>query len=295
MTDHDSIDMYFDDDQWYKKDAYRTQKLFKKARRKFVAALLSVLLIVTLPFFRSRYIDFNSLYSTTLDDFSLFRMFAPQGLRSLLAGVPVFLVLITLVLLFALLMFIKMRRLKNASTSTVFENFKPLYNRFDVLVFVLHLMALYMVVNAFFFSMATIEGASMKPTFNSGDNVVMTHVDESYDRLDLVVVRHEDASEDFLIKRLIGLPGETIMIEDDGVFVDGARLNEPYLAQNTKTTCPRNEDSCSWTLQEDEYFVLGDNRSNSLDSRHYGHFTSIQLYGRIQIRLYPFHAIGKVE
>ena len=299
MNEQEPIDLSERHDQSSKEYKQINTKRFKKARLKMLAALLSALLIIVVPFFRGRYIDFNSLYSTRLSDFTLFGGLVPEGSTFVLFEIPVFLVFIALVFLYVTVMFAQMRGLKNQPDSDEHEDFKRLYNRFDVLVFIVHLMAIYMIINAFFFSVATIEGRSMEPTFNNGDNVVMMHLDESYERLDLVVIRPEADLEDFFIKRLVGLPGDSITITEDGVLINGNLLNEPYLKTDMETRCPHTggevPQTCSWQLGEDSYFVLGDNRVNSLDSRHLGPFNKSQLYGKVQYRLFPLDSAGKVD
>lgn len=296
MTNQEPVDVSHGHPRNDKKDF--NQKRFKKARLKMTAALLSAFLIIVIPVFRGRYIDFNSLYSTTLSDFTLFGGLVPEGSTFLLFEIPVFLVFIALVFLYVIVMFSQMRTLGKNSDEEAMADFKRLYNRFDVLVFIVHLMALYMIMNAFFFSMASIEGRSMEPTLHDGDNVVMVHVDETYDRSDLVVVRPQGDSEEFFIKRLIALPGETLRIDEEGVWVDGTLMDEPYLENGIETRCPQSdggEFSCEWALDEDEYFVMGDNRLNSLDSRHLGSFEKSRLYGRVEYRMFPLGSAGKVE
>lgn len=298
MTDKEPVDLSSGHDRLQNAMYKLNQKRFKKARLKMTAALLSAFLIIVIPFFRGRYIDFNSLYSTRLSDFTLFGGLVPEGSTFFLFEIPVFLVFIALVFLYVIVMFSQMHALRNDPDEEEMEDFKRLYNRFDVLVFIVHLMALYMVMNAFFFSVASIEGKSMEPTFHEGDNVVMVHVDETYDRSDLVVVRPEGNSEEFFIKRLIGVPGETVRIDEDGVWVDGSLIDESYLGDSVATRCPQSDDgewSCSWQLGDDDYFVMGDNRLNSLDSRHLGSFEKSQLYGRVKYRLFPLDSAGKVD
>ncbi|MFW5913597.1 MAG: signal peptidase I [Bacillota bacterium] len=299
MNDPKPIDPFFDDDQSQKKNAYMNQKRFRKARLKMLAALFSAFLIIIIPFFRGRYIDFNSLYNTQLSDYTLFDRLVPPGTQFFLFEIPVFLVFIALVFLYVVVMFSQMRRLKDEPDEDDYEDFKRLYNRFDILVFIVHLMALYMIVNAFFFSAATISGGSMEPTFYDGDNVVMVHMDERYERFDLVVVRPERVDQEFFIKRLIGLPGETVRMDESGVYIDGDRLDEPYLSSEIETRCPSSggerPQSCSWDLGPEEYFLMGDNRENSMDSRHLGAFDKSQVYGQVQYRLLPLDSLGKVE
>lgn len=87
-----------------------------------------------------------------------------------------------------------------------------------------------------------------------------------------------------LIKRLIGLPGETIEFRDTYVYINGTRLEEPYL---NEPCTPRNCEDQSWTLGAGEYFFMGDNRNHSLDSRSFGPIERQQIIGRAILRWWP--------
>jgi signal peptidase I len=94
-----------------------------------------------------------------------------------------------------------------------------------------------------------------------------------------------------IIKRVIGLPGDSIEIREDGVFRNGARLSEPYLAPGTETRI-RTLAYAKVTLGEKEYYVLGDNRTVSLDSRSFGPVPQAYVIGETLFRFYPFDQFG---
>jgi signal peptidase I len=270
----------------------------KKARLKIMAALFSVIVMIVIPFIRSKHLAFNAFYNTTLEDWVLIWDFE-QGSVPFFLRVPVFYLFVGLGVLYIIVLFSGMSKAENKPEEFDESSFKKMYGRFDILVFVLHLMAIYMVVNAFFFSVATIDGNSMNPTLQNKDNVVMMHMDETYERFDLVVVKPDPLEDEFYIKRLIGLPGDEIRIDLGEVYVNNRLLEEPYLDEGVDTLCTSRQgetiDVCTFTMEEDEYFVMGDNRNNSTDSRSLGNFEKDAIYGTVNYRLSPLSAIGKVE
>lgn len=131
-----------------------------------------------------------------------------------------------------------------------------------------------------------VDGSSMTPTLASGQYVLVNRI--AYltgepQRGDVIVLHSlEDAGTD-LIKRLIGLPGETISIANGVVAVNGVPLHEPYL-----NAPPRYQGE--WTLQADEFFVLGDNRNNSRDSHNFGPVKRSNLVGQATLIYWPANA-----
>ncbi len=131
----------------------------------------------------------------------------------------------------------------------------------------------------------------MEPTFDSGDYLIIDQLSyrfEDPERKSVVVFRYPDDPDKFFIKRVIGLPGETVKVDDNDITIineehpDGLTLSEPYVAsENT------NEDRLSVTLGDNEYFVLGDNRRSSSDSRTWGTLPDRYLVGRAFLQLLP--------
>jgi signal peptidase I len=112
-------------------------------------------------------------------------------------------------------------------------------------------------------------GTSMLPTIEDWD---VLHVDaQAYDleppeRGDIVILKHKPDQPLRNAKRVIGLPGETVTISGGSVYIEGERLVEPYLSPGTMTPSPKTE----YRVPDGHYFVLGDNREVSMDSRHFG-------------------------
>ena len=136
-------------------------------------------------------------------------------------------------------------------------------------------------------------GNSMVPTLEDGNQLVTDKITYRFrepERFDIIVFPHEPMHE-FYIKRIIGMPGETVEIGEDGVtYINGEVLEENY---GYGQTAPQ-ERTGEIVLGEDEYFVLGDNREVSLDSRYreVGNIPRSIIIGRAWVRIYPFDQFG---
>ena len=140
-----------------------------------------------------------------------------------------------------------------------------------------------------------VSGPSMQNTLHNGDNLIVDklsyrfHDPERFDIVVFPVVR--DGKEEYYIKRVIGLPGETVQIIDGYVYINGEKLDENYGAEVMNDAGRAAEPI---TLGDDEYFVLGDNRNDSTDSRDpdVGVLKKSDLMGRAWLRIYPFNKFG---
>lgn len=127
---------------------------------------------------------------------------------------------------------------------------------------------------------------SMEPTLHEGDYVVATPwLAPGRGRL---IVAISPVTGDALIKRIVGLPGETVEIHDGSVWIDGNKLDEPYLPGAPNTECRRN---CTKTLTSDQYYVLGDNRPHSNDSRVLGPIAASDILYTIVLRYLPLDQV----
>jgi signal peptidase I len=151
-----------------------------------------------------------------------------------------------------------------------------------------------LVVRAFIFQQYSIPSSSMVPTLEVGDRVIVSKLNRTPGRGDIVVFDRpaSDPVSDpnqpkVLIKRVIGLPGETVESRDGLVFVDGKQLDESYLAPGTVT----NIDAPIF-VPDDNALVLGDNRSVSLDGREFGPIPQDLIVGRAILRIWPLDRFG---
>lgn len=134
-----------------------------------------------------------------------------------------------------------------------------------------------------------VEGASMEPTLYDGDNLIvdkLTYQFEDPQRFDIIVFPFQREPEIYYIKRIIGMPGETVQIIDGAVFIDGERLWESYGREVIRDAGQAKDPV---TLGEDEYFVMGDNRNASADSRDpsVGVISRERILGRAWLRIWP--------
>lgn len=121
------------------------------------------------------------------------------------------------------------------------------------------------------------EGQAMAPTLNDGDSALVSRRFETIERGDIIAFRFpKDESRNFL-KRVVALPGDRIESIDGRIHVNGAPLAEPYVAEG-------NRSADSWgpvVVEADQYFVMGDNRRNSSDSRHWGPVRRDAIWGKV--------------
>ena len=125
-------------------------------------------------------------------------------------------------------------------------------------------VALAYLVNHFIIVNAVVPSSSMETTIMTGDRVIGLRFAYNFsepERGDIMIFKFPDDESKLYIKRLIGLPGETVEIKDGHVYIDGEVLDEPYLTVSTEGNYG------PYTVPEDHYFMLGDNRNNSADSR----------------------------
>lgn len=138
-----------------------------------------------------------------------------------------------------------------------------------------------------------VNGESMLPTFENGDYLIvdeLTYRHSEPERGEVIVFRLPMNKKRFLIKRVIGLPGETIVINGSKITITkndskAIQLDEDYLNGNFSSYG-------TWELQDDEYFVMGDNRNNSSDSRSWGVLDRDLIIGKTFLRLFPFNHLG---
>ena len=136
------------------------------------------------------------------------------------------------------------------------------------------------------------DGQSMEPNFHSNEYVLVnkvTYLLQQPQRGDVVVFHYPfDIHQDF-IKRLIGLPGDTIHITGTTVTINGQTIREPYIR------VPFNLENKTWKLGANQFFVMGDNRDNSLDSRTWGPLDRSYIIGKVFAAYWPINDLGFIK
>ena len=156
----------------------------------------------------------------------------------------------------------------------------------DTLETIVMALVLFLAINAVS-SRVRVENISMKPTLQPGYLLVVNKLAYTLGEPkhgDIVVFDYNGAGQEDYIKPIIGLPGDQVVVENGIVSVNGHSLTEPYIAE-----MPRY--SGSWSVPENSYFVLGDNRNNSSDSHQWGYVSEEDLVGKAVFIYFPFNAI----
>lgn len=168
----------------------------------------------------------------------------------------------------------------------------------EISVYILLLFFCGFVVPQFILQRTIIKGSSMESNLYHGENVLVEKVSKhfkDFERFDIIVFYpYGKGTEEYYIKRVIGLPGEEIQIKDSTIYINGEVLEEDYGKDPMETGGIAEEPII---LGEDEYFVLGDNRLISQDSRSeaVGPVSKDKIAGKVLVRIWPFSKFGSVD
>lgn len=142
-----------------------------------------------------------------------------------------------------------------------------------------------------------VSGDSMESTLHSGDNLIVDKISYRFrdpERYEIIVFPYRYQENTFYIKRIMGLPGETVQIKDGYLYINGERSEEDYGLERMNSAGIAAEEI---VLGDDEYFVLGDNRNGSSDSRDpsVGVLHRDELIGRAWVRIWPLNNVGVIS
>lgn len=147
-------------------------------------------------------------------------------------------------------------------------------------------------IRTFLVTPIRVQGLSMYPTLDDKDLLLLAKCDQSYERFDIVIL---DYHGERLVKRIIGLPGESVSYTDNQLYINGEEVEESFLPENLEFSDFDTLLIGHEKIPEGNYFVVGDNRNNSTDSRVFGVVNKKDILGTAVFRLYPFHKIGGIS
>ena len=175
--------------------------------------------------------------------------------------------------------------MNNENKSVIIEQKESKLKKFikELIPYVIILIVV-VLIRTYLVTPIIVSGPSMQPTLDGGELMILNK-NGSLDRFDVVVV---DIGSEDIIKRIIALPGETVSCEKGIVYVNGRRQDESYSKGTTF-----NFDKVK--LADDEYFVMGDNREDSKDSRMLGPIKKDNIKGTTKLVLFPFNKIGNIK
>lgn len=162
---------------------------------------------------------------------------------------------------------------------------KELYPYFIIIIVVV-------LFRTFIATPVRVDGSSMVDTLHNNEILILNKLNKSYDRFDIVVIKYGKSK---LVKRIIGLPGESIRYENNVLYINNKEIDDVAIARTNDFELKElyNID----TIPKDYYFVMGDNRGNSLDSRDYrvGLIKKSDIIGTTSFRVFPFTKIGSFK
>jgi signal peptidase I len=186
-----------------------------------------------------------------------------------------------------------------------YYGYKALNETFDFLSVIPHLILLITIFNMSIISFSPISGSSMEPNYHDDEAVVFSHTKDTYERFDVIIIYEDSLSDPYLIKRVIGLPGETVVIDDNEIYINGDLITQDFIDQTqVHTYCVNggNTNYCSFTVPNNSYFVLGDNRDGqaqddtisgySIDSRTFGSVNVENIYGKVIWKFKDFNFLN---
>lgn len=168
----------------------------------------------------------------------------------------------------------------------------------QVAAIVIVIWAIFGIVFKFFLSNDTVSGPSMQPTFESGDRVIALR-NAKLKRGDIVILKAPDEPGALYIKRIIGTPGDSVSYKNDQLYINGKKVSEPYLTKGKKEFNPKGQlYTENFSLQsknlgskvpKNSYFVMGDHRNVSKDSRYFGYVKRSAIVGKVIWRYWPLN------
>ena len=166
----------------------------------------------------------------------------------------------------------------------------------DTLKYIILIVTILFIV-IYVVSLHQIVGTSMTPTLNNGDITILDKISYKFNNIkrnDIVSIYNEDSK--YIVKRIVGLPGESIEYKNNKLYINGEEIKELYLKNQITEDFKLNEIGYE-KIPEDMYFVLGDNRKDSLDSRDYnvGLINKKDILGKVRFRIWPLNKFSSLN
>lgn len=187
--------------------------------------------------------------------------------------------------------------LDHPARKTFFSQFKT--NLIDLIQTLVVFGAILALIHLFLAQPHKVSGSSMVPTFHNADYILTDKISYKLGEVkrgDIIVFANPRNESEEFIKRVVGLPGETIKLENSTVYINGKPLSEPYLPLGT-TVYPGSflTEGTPVKISPSHYFVMGDNRTHSSDSREWGEINREEIVGRAFFRYWPPEVFGPIK
>ncbi len=153
------------------------------------------------------------------------------------------------------------------------------------------IILLVVLLRSFVITPVQVEGASMDPTLEDNEILLLKKYDHNFERFDIIVFNYNGSR---LIKRVVGLPGDYVEYKDNKLYINDKRVKEDFIGTE-KTNDFKLEELGYDVIPKGHYFVMGDNRNNSTDSRVIGLVKEEDIYGSTNLSLFPLSKIGKIN
>lgn len=179
---------------------------------------------------------------------------------------------------------------------------------FSTLLYIAFLFGAFFIIHRYLYAPVVVDGDSMEPTLSHGDFLILNKYSD-YEQFDIVVFTPpiedetpENDEDNLFIKRVIGVPGDVVEYRDDSLFINGEDIEEDFLEYSSESDFFYSSGNFSLEtllgvteVPAGQYFVLGDNRFNSKDSRDFGFVEEESIVGQVSLRYWPFEKIGTID
>lgn len=193
------------------------------------------------------------------------------------------------------------KEVKQADNEQEEQKSSPLREILDFLAPIIIALVIAMILKYVVFANAIIPTGSMLNTIHENDRVIASRLSYKFnepERYDIAIFKYPDNEKQLFVKRIIGLPGETVSIQDGTVYITGEDGKTTQLEDSFVSPENKGHYNGTFVVPENSYFVMGDNRGDSFDSRYWkttNYVSKDKLVGKVLFRYYPFDNFGKLE